>query len=51
MNEKIIERAGGIIAERSGGPQNFCTLTFVDLDGYPHNTTTGNVHREGVSQN
>lgn len=30
MNEKIIEKAGKIISERACGPQNFCTLVFVD---------------------
>lgn len=39
MNEKVIKRAGDIISERSGGSQNFCTLAFVDPDGYPHTTT------------
>lgn len=39
MNEKIIARAGELIAERIGSPQNFCTLAFVDPDGYPHTTT------------
>lgn len=39
MNEKIIQRAEEIIAERIAGQQNFCALTFVEADGYPHTTT------------
>lgn len=48
MNEKIIERAGEIIEGRIGGPQNFCTLAFVDLDGYPHTTTISISKADGI---
>lgn len=48
MNEKIIKRAGEIIAERIGTPQNFCTLAFVDLDGYPHTTTISISKADGI---
>lgn len=48
MNEKIIERAGEIIEERIGTPQNFCTLAFVDLDGYPHTTTISISKADGI---
>ncbi|MDE6724360.1 MAG: general stress protein, partial [Ruminiclostridium sp.] len=48
MNETIIEKAGKIIAERACGSQNFCTLAFVDLDGYPHTTTISISKSEGI---
>lgn len=48
MNEKIIEKAGEIIALRSAGAQNFCTLAFVDRDGYPHTTTISISKSEGI---
>ena len=48
MNEKIIERAGEIIAERAKGSQNFVTLAFVDRDGYPHTTTISISKSEGI---
>ena len=48
MNEKIVERAGEIIAERIVGPQNFVTLAFVDRDGYPHTTTISISKSEGI---
>lgn len=48
MYEKIIARAGGLIAERIGGPQNFCTLAFVDPDGYPHTTTISVSKADGI---
>lgn len=48
MNEKIIARAGELIAERIGGPQNFCTLAFVDPDGYPHTTTISISKADGI---
>lgn len=48
MNEKMIERAGEIIAGRAGGAQNFCTLAFVDRDGYPHTTTISISKSEGI---
>lgn len=48
MNEKIIDRAGKIIAERANGPQNFVTLAFVDWDGYPHTTTISISKAEGI---
>lgn len=48
MNEKIIERAGEIIAERAKGSQNFVTLAFVDWDGYPHTTTISISKSEGI---
>ena len=48
MNEKIIERAGEIIALRSGVPKYFCTLAFVDPDGYRHTTTISISKSEGI---
>lgn len=48
MNETIIERAGEIIEGRIGGPQNFCTLAFVDTDGYPHTTTISISKADGI---
>ncbi|MDE6594495.1 MAG: general stress protein, partial [Oscillospiraceae bacterium] len=48
MNEKIIERAGEIIAERIVGSQNFVTLAFVNWDGYPHTTTISISKSEGI---
>lgn len=48
MNETIIEKAGKIIAERACGSQNFCTLAFVDPDGYPHTTTISISKSEGI---
>lgn len=48
MNEKIIKRAEEIIAERIKGPQNFCALTFVGADGYPHTTTISVSKADGI---
>lgn len=48
MNEKIIERAGEIIAKRIVGSQNFVTLALVDPDGYPHTTTISISKSEGI---
>lgn len=48
MNEKIIEKAGKIITERSGGSQNFCTLAFVDQNGYPYTTTISISKSDGI---
>ncbi|HBH94873.1 MAG TPA: general stress protein [Ruminococcaceae bacterium] len=48
MNEKIIEKAGKIIAERACGPENFCALIFVDQKGYPHATTISISKSEGI---
>lgn len=50
MNEKIIERAGEIIAERAKGSQNFVTLAFVNHDGYPHTTTISISKAEGIKR-
>lgn len=48
MNEKIIKKAEEIIAERIGGTQNFCALTFVEADGYPHTTTISISKADGI---
>ena len=48
MNEKIIKKAEEIIAERIGGPQNFCALTFVEAVGYPHSTTISISKADGI---
>lgn len=48
MSEKIIQRAEEIIAEKIAGPQNFCALTFVEQDGYPHTTTISVSKADGI---
>lgn len=48
MSEKIIQRAEEIIAERIAGSQNFCALTFIEPDGYPHTTTISVSKADGI---
>lgn len=48
MHEKIISRAGEIVAERIVSPMNFCTLAYMDRDGYPHATTISISKADGI---
>lgn len=49
MNEKIIERAGEVIAEKiNNSAQNFCTLALINTDGYPYTTTISIKKADGI---
>ena len=49
MRERMLSRAGEIIAQRMGGGHNsFCTLALVDEDGYPAMTTISISKAEGI---
>lgn len=47
--EKLITRAGELIAERLGPQPNcYCTLTTIDSEGYPVSTTISPAKSEGI---
>ena len=49
MRERIISRAGEIIAQRMGnGNLGFCTLALVDEEGYPAMTTISISKADGI---
>lgn len=48
MNERIIDRAGELIAGRIGGKQNFCSLALIGDDGYPTITTISISKSDGI---
>jgi general stress protein 26 len=48
MNQKIISRAGEIIAQNTG-EGTFCTLALIDLEGYPTASTITASKAEGIN--
>ena len=49
MRERMISRAGEIVAQRMGGGNgSFCTLALVDADGYPAMTTISISKADGI---
>ncbi|MBD5139049.1 MAG: pyridoxamine 5'-phosphate oxidase family protein [Ruminococcus sp.] len=49
MSEKIIKRAGEVIAEKiNNSAQNFCTLALINTDGYPYTTTISIKKADGI---
>lgn len=49
MSEKIIKRAGEVIAEKiNNSAQNFCTLALINSDGYPYTTTISIKKADGI---
>ena len=49
MRERMISRAGEIVAQRmGGGNRGFCTLALVDADGYPAMTTISIAKADGI---
>ncbi len=49
MRDRIIARAGEIVAQRmGGGNRGFCTLALMDEDGYPAMTTISVSKADGI---
>ena len=49
MRDRILARAGEIVAQRmGGGNRGFCTLALVDEDGYPAMTTISISKADGI---
>lgn len=49
MRDRIIARAGEIVAQRmGGGNRGFCTLALIDEDGYPAMTTISISKADGI---
>lgn len=48
MNEEIIKRAGEIV-EKNTGEDSYCTLSLIDLDGYPTASTITASKADGIN--
>jgi len=49
MNQKVIDRAGEIIAQKAvGGNEGYCTLALIDADGYPTASTISISKADGI---
>lgn len=48
MNEKIISRAGEIVAQNTG-ERTYCTLALIDLEGYPTVSTITASKSDGIN--
>ena len=47
MHDKIIDRAAEIVAKKCGNA-GYCTLTLIDIDGYPTAATISVSKAEGI---
>ena len=48
MNKEIIKRAGEIV-EKNTGEASYCTLSLIDLDGYPTASTITASKADGIN--